>query len=163
MSEWEKFEGLSIRVEDPDKPRQQLASMRPSWRVIGALGPIPFFVSGDFVQTIRNVTWSGAGTYAAHNRIGYTTLVEATGSDADTISFEMLLSRDLGVNPWDAIKMLLNAERDQTYMELTIGDHGYGRYRWLIASHTINLTKFDFIGNLTEAVVSIKLVEYLRE
>lgn len=132
-------------------------------RRIGALGPVPFYVSAEAVQTIRNVTWSGAGTYAAHNRIGYTTLVEATGSDADTISFEMLLSTDLGVNPWDAIKTLLQAERDQTFLQLTIGDHGYGRYRWLIASHSINMSKFDVHGNLTEAVVSIKLVEYLRE
>lgn len=163
MSEWEEIEGLSIRIEDPDKPKQQLFSGLQKGRVIGALGPIPFFVSGDFVQTIRNVTWSGAGNYAAHNRIGYTTLVEATGSDADTISFEMLLSRDLGVNPWDAIKALLDAERNQTFMELTIGNHGYGRYCWLIASHSFNLTKFDFLGNLTEAVASIKLVEYLRE
>lgn len=138
------------------------ATFYPS-RQIGALGPIPFYVSWNAVQTIRNVVWSGNGTYAAHNRIGYTTLIEATGSDADTISFEMFLSADLGVNPWDAITALLQAERNQTSLQLTIGDHGYGRYRWLIASHNISLNKFDMKGNLIEAVVSIKLVEYLKE
>lgn len=162
MSTFEKFEGLSIRIEDQEAQQRQLWS-RSRPRTIGALGPIPFFVSDEAVQTIRNVTWSGAGTYAAHNRIGYTTLVEATGSDADTISFEMLLSADLGVNPWDAIKAFLTAERDQTAMQLTIGDHGYGRYRWLIASHNINMTKFDSFGRLVEVLISIKLVEYLRE
>lgn len=160
MSEWGK---LTTRVEDPEKTRREEWSLMPLTRIVGALGPIPFYVSGNAVQTIRNVTWSGAGTYASHNRIGYTTLVEATGSDADTINFEMLLSRDLGVNPWDAIKEILKAERNQTFLELNIGDHGYGRYCWLIASHSISMTKFDFLGNLTEAVVSIKLVEYLKE
>ena len=132
-------------------------------RKIGALGPIPFYVSSRATQTIRNVSWSGSGIYSAHNRIGSTTLVEATGSDADRFSFEMLLSADLGVNPWDAVKALLQAERNQTAMQLTIGDHGYGRYRWLIASHDIKLNRFDMKGNLMEAVVSINLVEYLRE
>ena len=149
-------------IQDADEIRMEYAFPRRH-RLIGALGDVPFYVSGDRVQTIQKATWSGAGTYAAHNRIGYTTLVEATGSDADTFSFEMLLSSDLGVNPWDAIKILLDAERNQTFMQLTIGDHGYGRYRWLIASHNISLNKFDFHGNLIEAVVSVKLVEYLKE
>jgi hypothetical protein len=145
--DWQTYEGFSVQKA----------------RRIGALGSIPFYVSDAAVQTIRNMVWSGAGTYAAHNRIGYTTLVEATGSDADTISFEMLLSANLGVNPWDAITALLNAERNQYHMQLTIGNHGYGRYKWLIASHSIKMEKFDIYGNLTEAVVSIKLVEYLKE
>ena len=145
--EWQTEEGFSV----------------PKFRYIGALGPVPFYVSSSAVQTIQNVVWNGSAAYAAHNRIGYTTLVEATGSDADTLSFEMLLSANLGVNPWDAIKLLLQAEREQTFLQLTIGDHGYGRYRWLIASHNISLNKFDAYGNLVEAVVSIKLVEYLRE
>lgn len=132
-------------------------------RYIGALGPVPFFISSSAVQTIRNVTWSGGGNYASHKRIAGTTLVEATGSDADTISFDMLLSTDLGVNLWDAIEKILTAERQQNYLLLTIGDHAYGRHRWLIASHKITLDKFDVNGNLTEATLSVKLVEYLRE
>ena len=132
-------------------------------RQIGALGPIPFYVSALAVQTIRNVAWSGSANYAAHNRIGSTALVEATGSNADTLSFDMFLSKDLGVDPWDAISALLKAERNQTFMQLTIGNHGYGRYRWLVAGVNLALNKFDMKGNLTEAVVSVKLVEYLKE
>jgi hypothetical protein len=132
-------------------------------RTIGALGAIPFYVSDYAVQTFQNAVWSGGGNYAAHKRIGSTTLVEATGSDADTFTFDMLLSADLGVNPWDAISELLAAERQQAFLLLTIGDHAYGRYRWLIADHKINLNKFDRNGSLYEAVVSVKLIEYLRE
>ena len=132
-------------------------------RHVGALGSVPFYISAKAVQTIRNATWSGRGNYSAHNRIGYTTLVEATGSDADTFSFEMLLSAALGVNPWNAIKTLLNAEQNQLPMQLTIGKYSYGRYRWLVASHDLSLTKFDTNGNLTEAVYKVKLVEYLKE
>lgn len=130
-------------------------------RTIGALGPIPFYVSGASVQTIQNAVWSGGGNHAAHKRIGSTTLVEATGSDADTFSFDMILSADLGVNPWEAITALLGAERQQIAMTLTIGDHAYGRYRWLIESHKIKLNRFDSDGNLYEAAVSINLIEYL--
>lgn len=134
-----------------------------SERQIGALGLIPFYVSGKAVQTIQNVVWSGSANFASHNRIGSTTLVEATGSNADNISFDMLLSADLGVNPWDAISAIVQAERKQSALQLTIGDHGYGRYRWVIESHNINLNRFDLNGNLTEALVSVKLVEYLKE
>lgn len=129
---------------------------------IGALGPIPFFVDGNRLQTIQNAVWKGGGNYASHKRIASTTLVEATGSDADTFSFDMRLSAYLGVNPWDAIAKILAAERDQTAMTLTIGTHAYGRYRWLIAGHTIKLDTFDVYGNLLTATVSIQLVEYLK-
>ena len=162
MSVWERVETGITNPLYNEEPQQQLWKPHRA-RTIGVLGSIPFYISSEAVQTIRNVQWTGAGTYAAHNRIGYTTLVEATGSDADTISFEMLLSYDLGVDPWDALTALLKAERNQSMMYLTIGDHGYGRYRWIIASHNISLTKFNSMGNLTEAVVQIKLVEYLKE
>ena len=134
-----------------------------NFRYIGALGPIPFYCSGKGVQTIQNATWSGKGNYASHKRIGSTTLVEATGSDADEFSFEMFLSIDLGVNPWNVLEKLLAAERQQKYMPLTIGDHAYGRYRWLIASHKIDFKKHDIYGNITEVLLSVKLVEYLKE
>ena len=130
---------------------------------IGALGSIPFYASSYAVQTIQNAVWSGKANYASHKRIGSTTLVEATGSDADEFSFDMLLSADLGVNPWAALEKIITAERQQTYQMLTIGDHAYGRYRWLIADHKIKLSKFDANGNLWECLVSVKLVGYLRE
>lgn len=141
--------------------RAQLAAY-PA-RQIGALGSIPFYVSSSTVQTIHNIVWSGSGSYSEHKRIGSTTLVEATGSDADTITFDMLLSADLGVNPWDALTKLLTAVREQNYLQLTIGDHAYGRYRWLAVDYKIKMNQHDVYGNLTECVVSVKLVEYLKE
>ena len=153
---------IDLTTEQSTRSWTDFATFYPS-RQIGALGPVPFYVSWQAVQTIQNVVWSGSANIASHNRIGGTTLVEATGSGADTISFDMLLSSDLGVKPWDAISALVQAERKQTALQLTIGDHGYGRYRWLISSHDIKLNKFDMKGNLTEALVSVKLVEYLKE
>lgn len=153
VARWE--EGDLRLIQDPD--------LRAPAREIGALGSVPFYVSNYAVQTIQNVVWSGGGNYASHKRIAGTTLVEATGSDADTISFDMVLSANLGVNPLDAIAQILNAEREQTFLLLTIGDHAYGRYRWLIESHKIKLDQFDLNGNLMTATVSVKLVEYLKE
>ena len=68
-----------------------------------------------------------------------------------------------GIFDLPPLEKLLTAERQQTFLLLTIGDHAYGRYRWLVADHKIKLNKFDVNGNLWECLVSVKLVEYLRE
>ena len=44
----------------------------------------------------------------------------------------------------------------------TIGNHGYGRYRWTILSHKTKAEHYDGHGNIISATLSISLQEYLR-
>lgn len=132
-------------------------------RVVGALGSVPFYVSSNAAQTIQNFQWDESFNYAQHNRIGQMALVEATSINPGTVSFDILLHADLGINPMDTIGTILNLARTQTVLPLTIGEHAYGRYRWVIASTKIAAKIFDYNGNLYAAVVSVKLLEYPRD
>lgn len=47
-------------------------------------------------------------------------------------------------------------------MPLVLGDHSYGKYRWLVQSHTVKVKTFDPYGNLDTAQISVTLIEYQR-
>jgi len=129
---------------------------------IGCLGDIPFIVSSDAIQTIDNAVWSGSARYGEHQRHLTNALTEFTGIDPDTFSFDITLSAYLGVNPMTAIVKLWQYERNGTAVPLTIGNKGYGKYRWTVKKHKINMQTYDGLGNLTGAAVSVDLLEYLK-
>lgn len=129
---------------------------------IGCLGDIPFIVSSDAIQTIDNAVWSGSARYGEHQRHLTNALTEFTGIDPDAFSFDITLSAYLGVNPMTAIVKLWQYERNGTAVPLTIGNKGYGKYRWTVKKHKINMQTYDGLGNLTGAAVSVDLLEYLK-
>lgn len=129
--------------------------------VIGALGNIVFQVSDDTVQTLNGLSWGGSARYATHKRHGYNAMSEFTGIDADTISFDMVLSAYLGVNPQAVIGQIFAYERNGTALSLVIGNKGYGKYRWVITKHTVKSQFFDGDGDMTQCKVSISLQEYI--
>ena len=128
---------------------------------VGCLGKIPFKVSDEAVQTLTNFQWSGSAAIATHNRHLTDSLTEATGTDPDKISFDIRLSSFLGVNIWDALLKLWEYERKYVVLPLVIGDKAYGKYRWLLQSHTVKGRYFDRDGNMIDCDVSIKLIEYM--
>ena len=130
---------------------------------VGCLGQIPFYVNSETVQTLDKVAWSGAAQIATHERHGYHALTEYTGMTPDKFSFEMFLSALLGVDPMQLLVQLWNYERDGIAAPLTIGNHAYGKYRWLVQSHSAEIKQFDGYGDLVTVRVSVELVEYLRE
>ncbi len=136
--------------------------------VIGYLGKsaeegILFTVSADVVETVSNMTWSGSARYATHQRLGANALTEFTGLDPDKITFDITLAADLGVNPTDEITKIWTYQRDGTALQLLLGEHAYGRYRWSITSHKTKVTNSDAHGNIYSAVVSVSLQEYLSK
>ncbi len=130
--------------------------------IVGALGDIVFKVSDSTIETISKFKWSGSAKYATHQRHGMNALTEFVGIDPDKITFSIILSAYLGVNPQTEINKIWKAERNGTPLPLVLGEKGYGKYRWNILNHTISGEYFDGAGNLTQAEVSITLQEYLR-
>lgn len=130
--------------------------------VVGCLGDIVFRVSASTVETVSNMTWSGSARYSTHQRHADHALTEFTGLDPDKVTFDIVLSAYLGVNPMTEMSKLWAYERDGRTLALTLGNHGYGNYRWTLLSHTIKMQTFDGRGNVTSATVSITLQEYLR-
>ena len=130
--------------------------------VIGCLGDIPFLVSEDVVRTLDNMTWSGTARFSTHNRHLHNALTEFTGLDPDKITFDMVLSTDLGTDPMEEVTKIMNYERAASALPLTIGTHGYGKYRWNITKHEVKPQAFFRNGDMHTATVSISLQEYLR-
>lgn len=129
---------------------------------IGCLGDIAFVVSANKVETIDNVVWSGSARYSEHSRHLINALTEFTGIDADRISFDILLSEYLGVDPMAELVKIWQYEREGKTLPLVIGSKAYGKYRWTIVEHSIKMKTFDRHGSVNGAAVSIKLLEYLK-
>lgn len=134
--------------------------------MIGCLGLPPnqvvFEVSTETVRTFTNYQWSGSARYGVHQRHAGNALTEFTGLDPDQIAFDVTFSAQLGINPMEEIWQLWRFLRNGTTLPLTIGTHGYGRYRWTITSMNVKAQYFDRNGEIYHAVVSLKLQEYLR-
>lgn len=134
--------------------------------VIGYLGKgaedgILFQVSADRLETLDNFSWSGSARYATHQRHSTHALTEFTGLDPDKISFDMQLLAELGVDPMAELVTLWDYLRQGDALQLVLGNHGYGKYRWVIDSLKIKGQYFDAAGDLYCAVVSVSLLEYL--
>lgn len=131
--------------------------------VIGTLGTdIVFSVSRKQVKTFDGLMWESSVKYAEHDRHLRDTLLEYVGLEADTISFSVLFSVFLGVDPMKEIVKLLNAERQGRVMRLVIGSKAYGINKWVITKTSKNLQRFDNRGNLLAARVDITLKAYAR-
>ncbi len=129
---------------------------------IGCLGEIVFEVTPETVRTLDKFKWSGSARWAVHDRHNYHALTEYTGMDPDKASFTMYLSRYLGVEPLEEVVKLWKYEREGTPLLLTIGEKGYGKYRWTILDHEMDQESTDGEGNTATCTVKINLLEYLR-
>ena len=108
------------------------------------------------------MTWSGSAQYAIHKRHLTNALTEFASLDPDTITFDIVLSTDLGTDPNNEVVNIWNYERSGQAVALTIGTKGYGKYRWNITSHKMKMQAFFRDGNVHTATVSVSLQEYLR-
>jgi len=129
---------------------------------IGCLGDIIFKVSDEIVETFSKMQWSGSAQYTKHKRHLYHAATEFTGLDPDTMSFQMTLTSELGVDVMKELVKIWTYERDGQTLPLVIGEKAYGKYRWTIESHKIDMNYYDAIGNLSGATVSVNLLEYLN-
>ena len=67
--------------------------------IVGCLGDISFAVFDSHVETIKNMVQNVSARYTTHQRAGGPALTEFTGTDAQTITFDIELAAYLGVNP----------------------------------------------------------------
>ena len=129
--------------------------------IVGCLGDVIFTVSRSVVRTLDNMTWSGSARYATHERHLTHALTEYTGLDPDKITFDILLSAELGVDPIAEVVKLWNIGRSGRAVPLTVGTKGYGKYRWNILKHEMKMKTFYGNGDVHTATVSVSLQEYL--
>ena len=130
---------------------------------IGSLGDIVFEVSENTIRTIRDASWSGSASVQMHDRHLDSALAEFTGSNADTFTFSITVSKYLGADPADTLSKIAKCEQSGTTLTLMLGTTKYGRYRWLISKHTTTLNHYDKTGNLVGVDIKITLTEYTKE
>ena len=78
------------------------------------------------------------------------------------MTFDIVLSAYLGVDPIAEVVKLWNYERGGIAVPLVIGNKGYGKYRWSVLAPKMKMETYDGRGNVTSATVSVSLQEYLR-
>lgn len=127
---------------------------------IGCLGDVIFTVSNDHVLTIENMQWKSGANYQEHDRHLKDPALEYTGMRADEISFDIHLSKNLGVDVLEQIVTLFQYEREGRLLPLVLGRKAYGKYRWVITDTNRKMTYFDGAGNMTTADVSLQLRGY---
>lgn len=130
--------------------------------IIGCLGDVQFQVSERTVLTLNNFSWSKGANYAEHARHNTNPIVEYTGMEVDSIKFDITLSTLFGVSVLRLLQMISDFERDGVLLPLVIGTTVYGKYRWVIHSHSIKTEHYDGHGNIIDCTVTLNLIEYRK-
>ena len=127
---------------------------------VGYLGKVVFFATEGAIKTIENFQWTAKAKYATHDRHMKSQLIEFTGLEAQDITFDILLSSFLGVDPMTEYKELRKYMDAGTAIPFKLGSHAYGHYRWVITALPLEGKVTDKKGNWIEAKVSVTLKEY---
>lgn len=128
--------------------------------MIGSFGEIVFVVSTDISKTLNNLQRQGGVTYAEHAVISGKPVLELTGLNAETISFDMFLCSQLGVTPVDEVKQLREM-RDQGVAEpLILDGEPQGADMWVITDISEKWEHLDPDGSPIIIQVTVNLKEY---
>ena len=128
--------------------------------LIGSWGDFTFEVSRGSVKTFTGLKWDSSVKYATHDRHLKEPLLEFTGKDVESMSFSMLFTIFLGVNPIKEVANLLQAMRRGEVHRLVIGPKAYGTSKWVITKVPSSLDKYDNKGNLLSSKVSVTMKSY---
>lgn len=130
--------------------------------VVGGLGRLTFYVSSDKIETVTNFKSSLSAKFGKHQRHSGGTLVEYIGNDAETISFDIVLSASLGVDVEAELDKIREMQRNGEAGQLVIGKRRVGEYRWVIEKSSVTYKYYDKEGRVAHAEVSLSLLEYLK-
>lgn len=118
---------------------------------------VAFEVSSSVIRTFSNMKVNKSVAYTTHKIHGHKALPEMTGMDADTVTFDILLSAYLGVNPKKELDKLEAFMKNGTICNLVLGDKPFGT--WVIKSMPYNIEYVYKEGDITQAKTTISLIE----
>ena len=122
---------------------------------------VAFEVSDKVIKTFTNMKVSKSVSYTTHKIHGFKAVPEMTGLDADTITFEILLSAYLGVNPQKELDKLEAFMKAGTIVNLVLGDKLFGT--WVINKMPYNIEYVYKEGDITQAKATLTLIEAVIE
>ncbi len=127
---------------------------------VGSLGEIVFSVSSNKVETFSGLKISSSASFGSHKRHCGNEIIEFTGNDADSLSFNMTLSQILGVDVESELEKLRKYKKTGKTLKLVIGKKVIGNYRWAITKMTITPKHYGKKSEIVTADVAITLKEY---
>ncbi len=128
---------------------------------VGYFGGIVFSVSSKRIKTLRDLSRNGSADIQFHKRHLNTDLPEFVGRGLENISFNIRLSKYLGVsNPQTDLNTLISYEQNGTPKSLVLGTTKFGSNKWLISKHKVTYEHYDESGNPVTFDVSLTLTEY---
>ena len=103
---------------------------------------------------------SSSASYGSHKRHCGNEIIEFTGNNADTVTFNMTLSQILGVNVAEELEKLKKYKKSGKTLKFIIGKKVIGNYRWVITNLTVTAKTYGKKSEIITAVVAVTLKEY---
>lgn len=129
-------------------------------RSIGSLGEITFECSSEVFRTIKDYKREVKARYAEHKLVMKTPALEFLGADTQEISFRMIFSASLGVNPREESARLQKMCTEGEAMPLVLGSEVIGDGLWVVESVSESATAWDNKGNILLSEVDVRLKSY---
>lgn len=127
--------------------------------IVGSLGSVVFGVNDREVKTIRDMSWKKSAKYATHTLLGQKSLLEYTGLDEDEISFTVVLSAYMGVNPQEGIAQFSAMLENGEVVSLLLGTDVIGS-RWVLCDMAISIDQHYSDGTPTVVTLKLSIKEY---
>ena len=128
--------------------------------IVGGLRDIVFETSSRYILTFDKFAQTVSARYATHERHSTTALTEFTGLDPESITFDIMLSAYLGVDPAAQLEVLRGYVRNGTTVPLVLGTTVYGEYRWVVTNYKTDPKYFSQSLGWSSITVSVTLKEY---
>lgn len=128
---------------------------------IGAFNELVFEVSTEKVITYDDYKRDTKARYARHELINQTSVLEYLGRDLEEITFTMMFTVSLGVDPAEETSKLRRMCLDGVADYLILGNTVVGENLWTIESVGEAKKAVDHFGKTIVSSVNVKMVEYV--
>lgn len=127
---------------------------------IGQLGDILFEVSDQKVQTLRDMVWNGQSTTGTHKVHLKKAMTEFTGAEAETITFNMRITKSLSGDPSAVFKKVQDYVKNGKIITLVLAGTKLGS-KWIVTKYKATVKNHDKKGAINDMDISVTLVEYV--
>jgi len=128
---------------------------------IGAFNDLVFEVSTERVLTYDGYKRDSKARYARHELINQTSVLEYLGRDLEEITFTMMFTVSLGVDPAIETSKVRKLCLDGVADYLILGNMIAGENLWVIESVGEEKKAVDNLGKTIVSSVNVKMVEYV--
>lgn len=128
---------------------------------IGAFNDLVFEVSTERVLTYDSYKRDSKARYARHELINQTSVLEYLGRDLEEITFTMMFTVSLGVDPAIETSKVRKLCLDGVADYLILGNMIAGENLWVIESVGEEKKAVDNLGKTIVSSVNVKMVEYV--